>query len=142
MSIVAKIIIILIAIVAGFMAGVRWHAGQDAIKEVEKNRVLLSSINRGIERQQARDQAIANSQGKKDAEIARIAAERDAAIDELRNRPTKRADPAETRPTDVGATGADLSMPDASFLVREAARADGLRARLAQCQRDFDALTK
>lgn len=37
------------------------------------------------------------------------------------------------RPACEGATGAELSRPDSEFLIREAARADAIRAGLAAC---------
>lgn len=71
----------------------------------------------------------------KDAELARVAAARDAAVASLRDRPDRRPDlsgPAAA--ACAGATGAELSRPDAVFLVGEASRADNLRAALAECQ--------
>ena len=50
----------------------------------------------------------------------------------LRNRPERLPEPA--REACQGASGAELSGPDAAFLVRLAARADQLRADLTACQ--------
>ena len=138
MSLAAKIVLALALFASGLVAGVKFHAGLVAERDLQKSKELLANINRTIEKQQARDQKIANSQGKKDAEFSSINARLSAELDGLRNRPTKRADP-EASKTDVGATGAGLAMPDADFLAGFAAQANRLRSRLAQCQRDLDA---
>lgn len=54
----------------------------------------------------------------------------------LRNRHERPAVPASGAATacQAGATGAELSRPDAEFLVGEAARADAIRAALERCQ--------
>jgi len=69
-----------------------------------------------------------------------------AALERLRNRPERPAAVANgsTAPAAAakGATGAELFRPDAEFLSREAARADGLRAALAECYRVYDAAAK
>lgn len=58
------------------------------------------------------------------------------ALVSLHNRPARLPEPA--RAACAGATGAELSGPDAAFLEREAARADTLRAALARCQGQTD----
>jgi len=68
-------------------------------------------------------------------QLGNIAAVRDLALDELRKRAPRRADlPDYPRAACAGATGAELSGPDGGFLAREAARADGLRVALGECQ--------
>lgn len=54
-------------------------------------------------------------------------------LDGLRNRPERLSETS--RATCAGASGADLSRPDAEFLVGLAANADRLRAALDACQR-------
>lgn len=52
----------------------------------------------------------------------------------LRNRPNRPIIlPNVPRPTCEGATGSELSRADAEFLIREAARADAIRAGLTAC---------
>lgn len=70
-------------------------------------------------------------------EIQRIAADRDRAVRELRNRPERM--PEASRSACQGGTGAELSSRDSEFLEGLAARADGLRAALAECQGWIDA---
>lgn len=72
-------------------------------------------------------------------EINSIAAERDAAAGRLRDARKARM-PEAARAECQGGTGAELSGPDAEFLVREAARADTVRAALTSCYADLDAL--
>lgn len=74
----------------------------------------------------------------KDAEIDRINGRLADALERLRKRPERLPEPA--RAACAGATGAQLSGPDAGFLEREAARADALRAALEQCYGWIDAV--
>jgi hypothetical protein len=70
-------------------------------------------------------------------------AERDAAIARLQSRPGRQparpSTAAPASPTCTGTTGAELSRPDAEFLVGEASRADVLRAALQQCYGQYEA---
>jgi hypothetical protein len=66
-----------------------------------------------------------------------------ADLDRLRDRPAVRVRTIiYPGATCKGTTGADLSGPDASFLVREAARADTIRAGLIGCYAAYDALSR
>ena len=65
------------------------------------------------------------------AEVRRLSSELERARSELRNRPDRM--PEASRQACAGATGAELSRPDAEFLVGEAARGDQLRADLQTC---------
>lgn len=68
-------------------------------------------------------------------ELARVAVERDDAARRLRNRPAGRLPAAAACTTDgAGATGAQLSGPDAEVLGRLAADADRVAADLRACQ--------
>lgn len=64
-------------------------------------------------------------------------------LERLRRRPERSQQSAGVSaapgPACQGATGAELSRPDAEFLVREAARADELRAGLVACYAVIDA---
>jgi hypothetical protein len=72
----------------------------------------------------------------KNVQIRNINAQLLDAVSELRKRPS--------RPTEAGTgscgTGATLSAEDAEFLVREAARADQIRAGLDACYKQYDSL--
>jgi len=79
----------------------------------------------------------------KNAQIARLNADLSAALAGLSDRPARPG--AGSVPTDPvaganpGCTGASLWRDDGEFLAREAARADGLLADLAQCQAAYGA---
>lgn len=82
----------------------------------------------------------------KDDEIRSISARAASLADSLRKRPERTAQAsAVSSTTSVGCpacvcTGNSLSREDAEFLAREAARADELRASLAQCVKQYQAL--
>lgn len=87
-------------------------------------------------------------QGAADAIVKNLEAKRavtqrnlDIALNGLRDRP-ERAMPDDSRAGCKGATGAELSRPDAGFLVREAARADRLQSALTACYAYADKLRK
>lgn len=79
----------------------------------------------------------------KDVQINKLNADLAGALERLRDRPERPS--AGSVPSDAGAgantgcTGAQLYRPDSGFLVRLAARADRLRADLAQCQTQYNA---
>ena len=74
----------------------------------------------------------------KDAQIASINTQLADALSQLRSRPSRTQDAANGQ----GGTGATLFADDATFLVREAARADIIRTGLAACYDQYDALNK
>ena len=89
-------------------------------------------------------QDAANQSAKaKDEALLNIHARLDDALGELRNRPQRPtgAMPAASGDGKAG-TGAGIYAEDAGFLVREAARADELRAALGACYSQYDALTR
>ena len=57
MSIAAKLVLLLACLVAGFAAGVKWHAGQDAIKE--QARQVNQRADERLRRQNANTAAVA-----------------------------------------------------------------------------------
>jgi hypothetical protein len=83
----------------------------------------------------------------KDREIRDLNARAVALTNSLRDRPsrtTTESSPvpgaASTGPAPVVCTGKELPREDAEFLVREAGRADELRASLKQCYAQYEAL--
>lgn len=75
-------------------------------------------------------------------EVGNVSAALDAATARLRDRPARRADvPGVAASACQGATGAELSGPDGLFLSGEAARANRLRADLAECQEWVETVT-
>ena len=86
------------------------------------------------EHQQAADQI----RKQKDAQIASINNSLADALVQLRSRPNR----AQASSNGQGGTGLSLSAEDATFLEREAARADVLRSALDACYKQYDALNK
>jgi len=72
----------------------------------------------------------------KDAQIAAINNSLADALVQLRSRPSRAQDAANGQ----GGTGLSLSAEDATFLEREAARADILRTALNACYQQYDSL--
>ncbi len=72
----------------------------------------------------------------KDAQIEAINNQLANAISELRKRPSRTSEAN----TGQGGTGATLYAEDAEFLIREAARADKIRAGLDACYKQYDAI--
>lgn len=81
----------------------------------------------------------------RDDEIANINASRDALLVQLRNRPRRPTSPAAESSIDgqaaSGCTGSSIYAQDAEFLIREAARADTIRAGLKACYAQFDEIS-
>lgn len=67
----------------------------------------------------------------KNAELKMVTTRLNSALRELRERSDRR--PEASAPSCQGATGRELSGPDAEFLAGEAARAESLRAGLKEC---------
>lgn len=115
-----------------------WKSAQ--AKALENNR--LAELKYRSTEQEMRESAGRNLEVKQN-EINRITGQRDAALAGLQNRPARPAASPGTVPAASasckGATGADLFRDDASLVVREAARADQIRAALAQCYSQYDA---
>jgi hypothetical protein len=74
----------------------------------------------------------------KDAQIASINNQLLDAVSQLRQRPNR----AQASSNGQGGTGLSLSAEDATFLDREAARADVLRSALDACYKQYDSLSK
>ena len=72
----------------------------------------------------------------KDAQIAAINNSLADALVQLRSHPSR----AQASSNGQGGTGLSLSAEDATFLEREAARADVLRSALDACYKQYDAL--
>jgi len=72
----------------------------------------------------------------KNAQIKAINNQLVDAISELRKRPNRPENPS----IGQGGTGATLYAEDAEFLIREASRADTIRAGLDACYKQYDAI--
>ena len=84
------------------------------------------------EHQEATDQI----RKEKDAQIASINNQLVDAVSQLRQRPSR----AQSAANGQSCNGSSLPAEDAEFLVREAARADQIRAGLQACYQQYDAI--
>lgn len=139
----------LVALVAGIaVAGFGgWTArGWKADKDIASLRLTIAQ---GVEQaqrearniEQANQGVVNHALYEQNTALAGNAARLQRELERLRNRPERPAGMSEApRPACAGATGAELSRPDAEFLVREAARADDVRAGLVACYAVIDGL--
>jgi hypothetical protein len=131
----------LVALMVTAAAGKGWQAGSGHVQarwnaeKAERVQQALEASQEARRIEQQRAAKVQEIQDGKDADLRRINARLGAALEQLRNRPNRPADlPEAGRAACAGASGAELSGPDASFLEREAARADALRRELGACQ--------
>lgn len=117
-----------------------------ATAEVDRQRAEIRAADeRDARATEQRWQAkVAAAEQEKTDENARIAARYAAQLASVQQRADRRPTPgggtAQAAATCAGSTGAELSRPDAGFLVGEAARADTQRAALAACYKAYDAI--
>jgi hypothetical protein len=132
------------AALAVVAAGAFWYRGEliqtgydRAMVEMREAAAIADAAARSRELEAA--QTLADIQKKADDEKARLSADLAAALDSLRKRPARPAGSVPASPGDpVGCTGASLFAEDASAALREAARADRLRADLEACRAAYD----
>lgn len=116
-----------------------------ATMSAEYTKKLLEASELARERERVMVESADRLRKDKDAQIASLNGRLGSALDGLRQRPQRPAASPESPPAAcscAGATGAELSREDGAFLVREAARADSLRAALSQCYRQYDEVRK
>ena len=89
--------------------------------------------------EQAHQAATDEIRKNKDEQIAAINSKLFDAVSELRKRPSR---PATITSNGQSGTGATLYADDAEFLIREAARADIIRAALEACYNQYDQVAK
>jgi hypothetical protein len=126
----------------GAFAGGEWHGRQSerAKWEARINKERAEASESARKQERAQQEQVNESLRKENERMASINAGLAADLDELRNRPPRRV--PETPGTSCeGATGAELSGPDAGFLAGLAARADRHRAALATCYEYADTVT-
>lgn len=117
-------------------------AHAEELRQREVKRADDERTARNNERQMT--EAVGLAEQDKQNEIARIRNSYSAQLASLQQRADRKpASPSgvpQATPACQGATGAELSRPDAGFLVGEAARADELRAALGACYRAYDSV--
>jgi hypothetical protein len=130
MSLALQLVLAGVLLIVGAAGGWKAHVGVVAQRD-------LAAAKENFRTGERRQEASAQITKAKDAKIASINSRYITALGELRKRPERRA--ADT-PACQGATGAELSGPDAGFLEGEAARAEILRAELGACYDKYDSL--
>lgn len=138
---------LLTLIIAFVLNGFYWNAhGSNAeharmVAKLESERAQALQKARDTETQwQEEVNEVTTKQAEKLAEVQHHL---DVAIISLRDRPKRSATLPDTPRVECsGATGRELSREDAEFLVREAARADTLRAGLEACYAAYDGTMK
>ena len=139
----------LIALAAAFSAGWLANGGRYIEQIAKADAARAEQHAQAAAAAQAKErewQAVADKlKETRDAEIRSVNARLAAALVELRSRPP-RPDPASPSTPSAdsapkGCTGAGLYAPDASFLIREAARADEIRAAYIQCAAQYEMIT-
>lgn len=129
----------LLAFVAGDGHG-RHETNIEWTARIEKERADAAQAARAEERRQQEE--VNHAIQKQSTELARVNQRLRHDLDGLRDRPERPAAALEApRASCQGGTGAELSRPDAGFLVGEAARADELRAGLEACYAVLDAIS-
>lgn len=114
----------------------------EELRQREVQRATDERTARNNERQMT--EAVGLAEQEKTDEIARIRIAAAADVARLQNRPDRKPTPAggvpQATPACQGATGAQLSRPDAEFSLRLAERADEQRAALAACYKAYDSV--
>ena len=131
-------IILALSLIAG-----AWFHGSQHGKGVERLLWQIkvqraTDVARAAEKQ--RQESVNNAIQKQYDDLAGINNSLVRDLNRLRSRPTRNSMPGNTAVTCKGATGRELSAEDASFLTREAARADRHRAAVAACYAYADSL--
>ena len=118
-------------------------AETQAALQAEHTQKLLEASELAREREQSMVESAEQIRKEKDAQIASLNTRLGAALSSLSERPSRPSSTSQgpsASCTCQGATGAELSREDGSFLAREAARADRLRAALDQCYKQYDSV--
>jgi len=142
----------LVGAMAAVLAGVGVWAYRTGYQEAERKfaaerlevqkAVVRSMERRFVVEQSLREKSDAQTKSYA-ARVSRLVAERDRLVAGLRNRPERPSRPDVPESSAAGeapqsCAGDRLYRSDAEFLVREAARADLIRAALERCQAQYD----
>jgi uncharacterized membrane protein len=141
-----RVKLLLAAALAGAVAvsGVWWH-GNSHGKRTSNQRALtaiMAATEKARTTEREQQEGINRALQYQIEEMAGVNAGLAADLDRLRQRPARPSVPRDPGVDCAAATGAELSGPDAGFLVREAARADELRAGLRACYQYADTLIR
>lgn len=113
--------------VGGFLKGTSYEKGKAEV-------ALAKAVDKAREREEAWRSDAATIEGVHDEELRRIAAQHVRDLAGLRRAANRLPETATCAADGSGATGRQLSQPDAQFLVGLAAAADATAADLRSCQ--------
>ena len=126
-----KVAMVVLALCGAFYSGYRLEANRF---DLYKARQVAEQAEIEKKHQAAADEI----RKEKDAQITAINNQLVDAISQLRKRPSRSQGSSDGQ----SGTGATLYAEDAEFLIREAARADQIRAGLQACYAQYDAIAK
>lgn len=136
----AVLALALLLLGAGWRIHTKADAGGYARAQADAAAASLAQSQFWRQREQDSTQALLTIQQKAAHDKRNLQRRIDALADSLRERPERPAEsaaaPGAAHP--LACTGAELYREDAAFLVREAQRADQLRADLAACQAAYE----
>lgn len=130
--------LIVLACVVSIAGATGWKMGAASVQS-SWDKQTLANEKEAQRIKQEWDDKITGVRNAHTEEMLRVATAYGDALIRLRYRPKRLPEAART--ACQGATGAELSDTDATFLVRESARADQLRADLAACQGWIETVT-
>lgn len=120
-----------------FVNGWRWDSKYQALVNQYKEEVIKAE-KEARSKEQKLQAAVDNERQIKDEEIRIIRSKLDASLYQLRQRSLRPTADSPGTSDFKGATGSQLYREDGEFLVREAARADEVRAGLKECYSSYD----
>ena len=125
---------LIVAIVIGSVGGYFFGVGVTDTKWVAKTQTAINSAVADARAEEKIKQGKVNDILQKQLDgLSDINTQLNDDIVGLRSRPSRRDSTGDTAPDCQGSSGRELSGPDAEFLTRLAARADGLREALTAC---------
>lgn len=139
--------LILSVVVAFVLNGFYWHANGSNGADTRWKAKITAETLKATQDARAKEQmwqGVVNETARNyEIKLAGVRRNLDTALDSLRDRPERPATGSQAAGTGQScATGTSLCRQDSEFLVREAARADTLRAGLEACYAYVDAVTK
>lgn len=120
-----------------FVNGWRWDGKYQALVSQYQEEVIKAEKEARIKEQKLQA-AVDNERTIKDEEIRIIRTKLDASLYQLRQRSLRPTSVTPGTSDSKGATGAQLYREDGEFLIREATRADEIRAGLKECYASYD----
>lgn len=121
-----------------YINGNRWSLKYEQLIQQQRE-ALLQAEREARGKELVMQSLIDKERRDKDARITNLNNKLNAALNELRQRPTREANASNPR-DHQGSTGASLFREDATFLTREAARADRAIMELKACYASYDAI--